>query len=90
MKQIQEDYYKVNETQTQGQGQGQGQGQPTAKVLPSTILPPTPLHGELGAVPTSILRAMEELSQAPLGDGQSVKKEDAQNTKDRETAPMSV
>jgi len=89
MKQIQEDYYKVNEAQGQGQGQGQaqGQGQPTAKVIPTTILPPTPLQGELQNVPSSIRRVLEQLSQSPVGDGQGPNEE---NQKDGETTSVPV
>ena len=61
MKQIQEDYYKVNESQQQGTA-NQNQNALTSTRIVPTLLPPTPLQGELALIPTEIKRAMEEIS----------------------------
>jgi hypothetical protein len=61
MKQIQEDYYKVNEAQQQGTV-NQSQNALTSTRIVPTLLPPTPLQGDLALIPTEIKRAMEEIS----------------------------
>ena len=66
MKQIQEDYYKVNETPHQGTANQNQVGMTSTRVVP-TLLPPTPLQGELALIPPEIKRAMEEISNTVVG-----------------------
>ena len=88
MQQIQEEYVRVTETSQQ---QGAPQAKDVAKattVPPTNMIPPTPQQGELTQIPESIKIVMEELSKAPIGDGQEVKEITGQNTKDKGVAKV--
>jgi hypothetical protein len=79
MQQVQEEYYKVPDTNNQGQRQIQGQGQPTEvpaqnSLAVNPLLPPTPLQGQLAAIPENIKLALEQLSNTQVGDGQANEK----------------
>jgi hypothetical protein len=64
MKQVQEDYYKVNET-PQNQGVS---GKSETRIVPANLIPPTPLQGELALIPPEIKRAMDEISNTIIVD----------------------
>lgn len=88
MQQIQEEYVRVTETsQQQGASQTKDVEKGTA-ALPPNMIPPTPQQGELSHIPESIKIVMEELSKAPIGDGQEVKEITGQNTKDKGVAKV--
>jgi hypothetical protein len=93
MQQVQEEYYKVPDTNNQGQGQRQIQGQGQVTEVPAhnslainPLLPPTPLQGELAAIPENIKLALEQLSSTQVGDGQANEK----NKKDGGAESMPV
>jgi hypothetical protein len=73
MKQIQEDYYKVNETPQQGTANQSSQNALMSTRVVPTLLPPTPLQGELALIPAEIKRAMEEISNTGIGNDQGSK-----------------
>jgi len=91
MQQVQEEYYKVPDTNNQGQRQPQTQvpasevpGQNSLAINP--LMPPTPLQGELTRIPENIKIALEQLSQTQVVDGQADKKD----KKDGEAESMPV
>ena len=59
MKQIQEDYTKVDETPHPGAKAG-------AQVVPVNLIPPTPVQGDLENIPKDIKDALKELSSTRL------------------------
>jgi len=73
MQQIQEEYVRVTDTNHQGQSQIKETSKAPNVV---NLLPPTPQQGELAQIPESIKIAMEQLSQAPLEDGQGATDKD--------------
>ena len=61
MKQIQEEYYKVQDNHGQQIGAaGQAMG---------LLLPPTPSEEDLGKIPPQLKTALEQLSQVSAGNG---------------------
>ena len=62
MKQIQEDYYKVMDTQNQGITGGE------KRVAPTSLIPPTPQQGDLALIPEQIKRAMDEISSRTVDE----------------------
>jgi hypothetical protein len=79
MQQIQEEYVRVTETSQQGTQQTKEVAKGTTAAPPS-MLPPTPQQGELTQIPESIKIVMEELSKAPIGDGQEIQEGSRKNT----------
>ena len=80
MQQIQEEYVRVTETsQQQGAPQTKDVAKGTA-APPTNMIPPTPQQGELTQIPESIKIVMEELSKAPIGDGQEIQEGSRKNT----------
>jgi hypothetical protein len=79
MQQIQEEYVRVTETSQQGTQQTKDIAKGTTAPPPS-MLPPTPQQGELTQIPESIKIVMEELSKAPIGDGQEIQEGSRKNT----------
>jgi hypothetical protein len=67
MQQVQEEYYKVAETQA---SHGTPQNDPNKAVNPSNLLPPTPQQGELENLAPEMKVAMEQLSQTIIVDAQ--------------------
>jgi len=63
MRQIEEEYYKITQSNAQD-----GSKVPVGQSK-HPLLPPTPLQGDLENIPSEIKLAMEQLSQAPIGDG---------------------
>lgn len=61
MKQIQEEYYKVQDNHPQ---QGSASNQAT-----SLLLPPTPSEDDLGKIPLGLKSALQQLSQVSSGNG---------------------
>jgi hypothetical protein len=61
MKQIQEEYYKVQDNHQQ---QGGASNQPT-----TLLLPPTPSEDDLGKIPPGLKNALEQLSLVSSGNG---------------------
>jgi len=74
MKHIQDDYYKVNESQQSGDG---ATVKTNAQLVPTNLIPPTPQQGELQLLPESMKKVIEELSMTRVEDGQAIQ-EDAQ------------
>jgi hypothetical protein len=73
MQQVQEEYYKVPDTNQNSQKplQVQVQGDvPLINGLAANLLPPTPLQGELAKIPEGVKLALQELSRVKVGDGQ--------------------
>jgi len=71
MKQIQEEYYKVQENNAQ-----QGANQTS-----TLLLPPTPSEDDLGKIPLAIKSALQQLSQVSTGNGVLAKAEHTQGDK---------
>jgi len=67
MRHVQEEYYKVTDTTQQQSTQGSQGVVPQSTAI--SIIPPTPLQGDLAKVPTEIRKALEELSQVSEEDG---------------------
>jgi hypothetical protein len=91
MQQIQEEYYKVPDTNTQGQ---RTTAAPSTDVpnmnslAANPLVPPTPLQGELAKIPETIKIAMEQLSRTQIDGAPSP--ENKENKKDGEAESMSV
>jgi hypothetical protein len=67
MRHVQEEYYKVTDTtQQQSTQTSQNVAQPSTAI---SIIPPSPLQGDLAKVPPEIRKALEELSQVSEEDG---------------------
>ena len=79
MKHIQDDYYKVNESQQSGDGTSI---KTTAQLVPTNLIPPTPQQGDLQRLPESMKKVIEELSTVRVEDGQEVQED---NQEDKET-----
>ena len=75
MKQIQEEYYKVQDNH--GQAGSGAAGQATA-----LLLPPTPSEDDLGKIPASLKTALQQLSQVSAGNGVLAKAENVQRDKE--------
>ena len=90
MQQIQEEYYKVPDANTQNNQRNPAANSeiPTTSGIPTnTLVPPTPLQGELAKIPESIKIAMEQLSRTQIDGAQPENKE---GKKDGEAESMSV
>jgi hypothetical protein len=91
MQQVQEEYYKVPDTNTQN---SQRTAQAPASDIPpqnsiakNPLIPPTPLQGDLSKIPEAIKIALEQLSQTQV-DGEGT--EDKKDKKDGEAESMPV
>jgi hypothetical protein len=91
MQQVQEEYYKVPDTNTQN---SQRITQTPASDIPpqngmakNPFIPPTPLQGDLSKIPEAIKIAMEQLSQTQV-DGEGT--EDKKDKKDGEAESVPV
>jgi hypothetical protein len=73
MQQVQEEYYKVPDanqnSQKPVQVQIQGDAPPNSSSA-NSLVPPTPLQGELARIPEGVKLALQELSRVQVGDGQ--------------------
>lgn len=81
MKQIQEDYYKVNDGVHH-----EVNGKSETRIVPTNLIPPTPQQGDLALIPAEIKQAMDEISSRIIGDGQAPYTEEAETAdrKDKE------
>lgn len=75
MKQVQEEYYKVQENHGQ-------QGAAPAAAGMTLLLPPTPSEEDLGKIPPAIKTALQQLSQVTSGNGVHAKAENIQGDKE--------
>ena len=76
MKQVQEEYYKVQDNHGQQGTTGAGGGSL------ALLLPPTPSEEDLGKIPPAIKNALEQLSQVTSGNGVLAKAENIQGNKE--------
>jgi hypothetical protein len=81
MRQVEEEYYKIAESQNQV-----SQGKPEMKAI--ALIPPTPQQGELSALPTEIIEAVKkQLSNAKVenaGEGSAERKDKKEDEADSE------
>ena len=84
MQQIQEEYDKVSDGNHGGSAgpHRNDSDKAAARIVPVSLLPPTPQQGELENIPEAVKLAMETLSQTPLEDG-GVKTAVAEEKKDK-------
>lgn len=95
MKHVQDDYYKVNESQQQVSGINV---KSETQIPPTNLIPPSPQQEDLRFIPESLKKVIEELSMPTIEeDGQMVKEDKkdkevagAANTKYRTTESMSM
>ena len=67
MRHVQEEYYKVTDTSQQHSAQNSQGAVPQSTAI--SIIPPSPLQGDLAKVPPEIRKAIEELSHVSEEDG---------------------